>query len=823
MKLVELEIHNMRGIHHLSLKPDGRNFVVWGPNGSGKSAVVDAIDFLLTGRISRLTGKGTGGITLSKHGPHIDCRPEEATVRALIQLSGVQEPVEIKRCVAHPNTLECDEPALAQLEPIMTLARRGQHVLTRREILKYITAEAGIRAQEIQQLLNITEIEDIRKTLVKVQNDLDNELQAAKRAVDTAQGAVNATVQMRAFLEDAVLQVVNQNRAVLGGQPVSILRSKDLKAGLKPPTVVVSGQEVNITLLERDLQNLRSVTLAESQAQIAQSDAELRRLIEAIRSDFKFLRALARVELTKLGMDLIDETGSCPLCDTPWLPGKLREYLEQRLSAAEVAARYQERINSTSKNIADSVNATVASVQKVIAAAQIAGVTEGIPILRSWLGNLQSLSGALGAPIERYPDPRFSSSEIQQMLIPADIPQIVTHIHSAVKTKYPEATPEQAAWDTLTRLEENLKALELAETDFTKAHLFQKRAMILLGSFQESRDAVLGQLYDDIKERFVGLYRQLHRLDEDKFTAKIEPEGAGLNLEVDFYGRGTHPPHALHSEGHQDSMGLCLYLALAERLTEGLIDLTILDDVVMSVDADHRRDLCCLLATHFPSRQFLITTHDKTWANQLKSEGVVSPRGSVEFYNWHIDTGPQVNYEVDMWERIEADLEKNDVPSAAARLRRGAEEFFGMVCDSLQASVTYKMNARWELGDFQPSAMRQYRALLKQAKKAAQSWGDEERFDMLQELDSTVGPIYTRSNAEQWAVNANVHYNNWANFGEKDFRPVVETFQDLYGLFVCSSCGGVLRLAITGMTPVSVRCNCGKVNWNLIEKGKKSI
>ena len=46
MRVLEREIHNVRGISHLLLKPDGRNFVVWGPNGSEKSAVVDAIDFL---------------------------------------------------------------------------------------------------------------------------------------------------------------------------------------------------------------------------------------------------------------------------------------------------------------------------------------------------------------------------------------------------------------------------------------------------------------------------------------------------------------------------------------------------------------------------------------------------------------------------------------------------------------------------------------------------------------------------------------------------------------------------------------------------------
>jgi DNA repair exonuclease SbcCD ATPase subunit len=169
----------------------------------------------------------------------------------------------------------------------------------------------------------------------------------------------------------------------------------------------------------------------------------------------------------------------------------------------------------------------------------------------------------------------------------------------------------------LTRLEENIKALESAEENYKDAMRSHTRSVVLLDEFQKARDAILGKLFDEIKEHFVALYRYLHGPDEDTFTATLHPDGAALNFEVDFYGRGTHPPHALHSEGHQDSMGLCLYLALAERLTGGLIDLIILDDVVMSVDADHRRQLCDLLATFFPNRQFLITTHDKTWAAQL--------------------------------------------------------------------------------------------------------------------------------------------------------------------------------------------------------------
>src|SRR4030042_2473006 len=163
MKLLELEIEKVRGIPHLIVKPGGKNFVIWGPNGSGKSAVVDAIDFLLTGRIQRLTGKGTGDISLSKHGPHIDHKADETIVRAVVHLRGSKKPIELKRSIGQPKKLICSTGDDEDLKRIIGLAEQGVHILTRREILKYITADANTRAQEIQELLNITEIEETRK------------------------------------------------------------------------------------------------------------------------------------------------------------------------------------------------------------------------------------------------------------------------------------------------------------------------------------------------------------------------------------------------------------------------------------------------------------------------------------------------------------------------------------------------------------------------------------------------------------------------------------------------------------------------------------
>lgn len=195
-------------------------------------------------------------------------------------------------------------------------------------------------------------------------------------------------------------------------------------------------------------------------------------------------------------------------------------------------------------------------------------------------------------------------------------------------------------------------------------------------------------------------------------------------------------------------------------------------------------------------------------------------RGSIEFYNWNVSTGPQVNYEADCWEKIKADLEKNDISSAAARLRRASEQYFGLVCDSLHAPVIFKLNGRWELGDFLPSAVGQYKRLLGKAKEAAQSWNNKEILQRINEIDTIVGQIYARTNAEQWALNANVHYNNWANFEKKDFLPVVDAFQDLFVLFTCNKCGKILYVADAGIKPVTIKCDCGAVNWNLVAKEK---
>ena len=72
IKLETAHIEEVRGIRKLDIDFGKETFAISGPNGSGKSGVIDAIEFGLTGQIGRLMGRGTKGLSLTEHGPHVD-------------------------------------------------------------------------------------------------------------------------------------------------------------------------------------------------------------------------------------------------------------------------------------------------------------------------------------------------------------------------------------------------------------------------------------------------------------------------------------------------------------------------------------------------------------------------------------------------------------------------------------------------------------------------------------------------------------------------------------------------------------------------------
>src|SRR6202047_1827553 len=133
IKLESAHIEEVRGIRKLDLDFRRENFAISGRNGSGKSGVIDAIEFGLTGQMGRLTGRGTKGLSISEHGPHVDKTkfPDAAFVELKVFLPALGKTAPSRKKVSspkNPKTLPADEDVKAALaevadHPEITLSR----------------------------------------------------------------------------------------------------------------------------------------------------------------------------------------------------------------------------------------------------------------------------------------------------------------------------------------------------------------------------------------------------------------------------------------------------------------------------------------------------------------------------------------------------------------------------------------------------------------------------------------------------------------------------------------------------------------------------
>lgn len=816
MRFLELEITNVRGIRHMLLRPQGRNLLVIGPNGVGKSSIVDAIDFLLTGDISRLTGRGTGSISLASAGPTLGCSPEQAVVKATISIEGIKDEITFGRCMANAKKVVCEEKYKYALDPLLAVASKGQTILTRKNILKFVAENPSDRAGKINDLLNLQDIESLRKTLVESANKCGKEFDVAKAIEGNAVRDFLSAVGQSALDSAAILDYANSQRKVLGASSLASLRATSPKNGVVPPSATpsptVDWNEIRSTTtsLVKQLQSA-PVTLREYVN-------DFNSVIQELHSSDQVAVDAKQVQLTTIGLELLGDDDACPLCETDFPHGELRTILAQRIKNAGMQSERLGRLGRMSGQLRDSVAPLRASCERLLKLCGPILTDTCTANLKQYGGQLTALESRVAEAHERLTCIALLDTEGEAIADTSELLKCMEGLLASANEKEHVFSPAQIAWDRLTRLELSLASLDNSVADRKRATATNLRAQSLLRSFVTSKDALLNELYESVQNRFIEFYRFLHTSNEPGFTATLRSDNAGLDLAVDFLGQKMAPPLAYHSEGHQDSMGICLYLALAEHLGMGKIHVTVLDDVVMSVDTEHRHALCALLQEKFPDHQFVITTHDYVWAMQLQESGTVQHRDCKELSQWNLDTGPYDGPLPDLWERIDQALAKDDVKEAAPLLRRGAEEFLQTVCDALHANVVFKKSHRYELGDLLPAALGRYRRLLNEAKSSAISWGKSEDASTINELESIRRQVSQQVQAEQGNVNRVVHYNEWANLSPDDFGPVVAAFHSLYDLFFCSACGSAIYVIPETGDSQSLRCKCTEMNLNLVRK-----
>lgn len=820
IRVDRIKIVNFRGIRDLTIDLNGANFAVCGPNGTGKSGVVDALEFGLSGNISRLTGKGQGSVSVKDHGPHVNTRtqPEKAVVTLDITIPSLGgKKATITRNVKSPKAptiTPADADVLAVLEQAQ---RHPEFCLSRREIIKYVLAEPGVRATEVQALLQLDKLETARGLLVKISNAATRELKPLEGLRTNSADSLMRALGITELKMSALLEAVNAKRAALDLAPlVKLEPSTSIRDGLET-LGVAAAPKVPKNQAKEDIAAVRSsletVGTDERNAQRVAAIAEL----NALKADEAKLTDVARDALLASALTLFDEE-HCPVCQTDWEPDAFRALVTAQRDALQHAADSRMAVEKMLEPLIKELEVLPAQIEQLtIYAKQLPAPLDPTPLVELQ----QEIKRRVKVVQELLP--LDNTIEVLDTEIAEIAPaiELLTCLVASVEA-LPEPTDRDAARDFLTVGQERLEAWRQAMTKYSAASNRADTAARTLEIFGVTTTKALEAIYKDVEAEFRSYYRDINQDDESKFEAQLTPSLGKLGFEVDFYGKGFFPPGAYHSEGHQDGMGLCLYLALMKHLLGDQFTFAVLDDVLMSVDAGHRREVCALLKAKFPNTQFVLTTHDNVWLNHMKTSKLITSTSAITFRKWHVDHGPAEWKQTDVWSEIDDAVDKNEIRAAAGQLRHYLEYASAEWSARLGGRVEYRSDGKYELGDLLPAAIGAMNEVYKKAKAAAGSWGDKARVEGLGKDHEVFGTAVTASNSEQWEINPAVHYNEWANFQKEDFKPVVDAFRKLEKLFQCETCADLIYVVKTGKTKESARCGCNSVNINLKVKPKEA-
>lgn len=316
IRLDSAHIEELRGIRKLDVDFNRNTFVVSGPNGSGKSGIIDAIEFGLTGQIGRLMGKGTKGLTVAEHGPHVDMTrfPDASSVTLKVFIPALGKSATITRKVSaarKPKIEPADPDIKAVLEEI---AAHPEITLSRQEILRFILAEPSKRSEEIQTLLKLEAIGETRSALNTAQNRLQTLSRNAEGQVRTARDTLQRHLQVSAFQSSALLGAVNLRRQILGVPAIESLTADTklddgLAAAAKSPAFNKQSALGDLDALRTAITTIDTLGEAEAKAIVA--------ALRSLEADPALLAAVQQRALIEKGLELVVGP-DCPLCDSPF-------------------------------------------------------------------------------------------------------------------------------------------------------------------------------------------------------------------------------------------------------------------------------------------------------------------------------------------------------------------------------------------------------------------------------------------------------------------------------------------------------------------------
>ena len=770
VKIKTINIHALRGIPDLELQLDGNSLLLRGENGTGKSSIVDAIEFFFTGKIPYL--EGTKSLSLQRHGPHVNFEPDDVNVEITFDPGNV-----------HLSRTFADIPSSPEeFKNYFKITQKGIFILRRSQILTFILSKPADRFRAIGSIIGAEPLDKIEIEMMRVRDNLKGEIDSNKQKIGELITNLSAIIGTNITKVEDVLPALNEILQEANLPLIKSLEGADNHAEEMLKTIKKSKNIDSIGMLNEILETTKTELISEEV--ISELDNLNNKIKHLLQEDIRL--ELSKADLLKSSQKVIEkeEMDICPLCEQKIDRERLLAKIEKRLiilrdlseKASEIR-RISVPLISKLNGIADKLGTIISKIESFPELSkEKSNIMENITFLNEFVSHIASAKDLKNEiPVQVFNQQKNEINEVWRF-IATECNQLLDKIG---------LTEDEKKVLGVVRLIEQAKSktteLSRIRTEFKIHQKHFDVAEKIYSTFSDTKKAQIQDIYDSIQGNIQSFYSMLHPNEPHKKVELTVALGrrASTELTMESFGREGEDPRALTSEGHLDSLGLCIFLGFIKKFNEQC-SLTVLDDVVSTVDAKHRENICKLLFEEFRDKQLIITTHDRVWYEQLRaSQRAYRIDGKFKNFiiaNWNVQTGPNIKPYKIRWDRIQEKIDNADIIGAGNEGRQYLEWVLEKICEIVEAPVPFKSSGRYEVWNLLMPARTRVENLIKE---------DEFKlkvFKAFQNLEVTMimGNLLSHNNllAEEVSI--------------EEVKSFCETVHDLHNIFLCPSCKHIM-------------------------------
>jgi len=600
MKLNNLHISAFRGATKpvtIDFDPSKKITMLFAENGNGKSTIADALICLCTDKMGSLDDKSSIDKSFLKS---LGTGAGETKI-TLNTDSGVFSTSIYGVAKAFVKT-----PATGQ--PSLKFLRRSQ-------IINLINSQASDRYTALKDYLDVSNIYTGEETLRKVSREVEKDLTNSVSTLLSANETLEKCWKAEGSPEGEMLVWAKQQTEVdLTKEEANYKVLIDLVTqwqAIGYKQVEINQHQASTTAAKKNMEGC-SLILKNLEASDKKNTTSLLILLQEAKN---YISAEATIE-------------KCPVCENNIVKATVVNALDAQITSMAALQKATKDIDVATKahekNTAI-LNTAISGLNLLLIKYKnsISKYVEKVPEIAPFVNGIKTEANA------NYNIYVASYNELKALFVR------IEKSATDKKKSIDQHTLIKNQFNSITQHSEKSEKLAKLKTATTKA----------LGIVETARKEFYDNELLSISAEVEQMYQKIHP-DEGLGGIKLflNPNfKTSLEIQANFHTEQGITPQSVYSESHLDTLGICIFLALAKKYSDGNTML-ILDDVVMSVDENHLDRFIALLHDETSSfSQIIITTHYRPWRDRYRNNR--APAGNVHFLelrNWTKENGVRV-------------------------------------------------------------------------------------------------------------------------------------------------------------------------------------